>query len=384
MPPAGVKILSQTILGSLLVLGLAGVVISWAWAIFQIIMERPLLPRSASKAVPWGIGSIVLVIVLRLGMEIPVGAAYFAIHGKPQVVAAQKADAKVKKPTLSAIDMLWLVSLTNLSVIVVTPLVLRATSGATLDDLGLPGRPIFRNAFRGFVAYFLLAPIVFGTFLIAQVIWIVVLHHQRNPHPVEIALENDLSWPTVTLAVIGAVVLAPVAEELLLRGVLLGWLTRVWNRIPSRGSSEETFPEPNKLPELQDQWPASIADPSPAVDPYFVEDPPKARPSLLVPNLIVSIIFALLHTPQWPTPVPIFFLSLGLGILYQKTGSLTASIALHALFNGLSTAMMYLVVLSGLKGEGDKLLRPAPVPPPARAAVAAPKIVVPPVKALAH
>jgi membrane protease YdiL (CAAX protease family) len=40
-----------------------------------------------------------------------------------------------------------------------------------------------------------------------------------------------------------------------------------------------------------------------------------------------------------PAPIPIFFLSLALGVLYQRTGNLASSFILHALFNGFSTLL---------------------------------------------
>ena len=68
---------------------------------------------------------------------------------------------------------------------------------------------------------------------------------------------------------------------------------------------------------------------------------------LLAANVIVSLIFAALHGAVWPTPIPIFFLSLGLGFLYQRTGGILAPIALHMTFNGVSTTMMFLVAGGG-------------------------------------
>jgi hypothetical protein len=65
---------------------------------------------------------------------------------------------------------------------------------------------------------------------------------------------------------------------------------------------------------------------------------------LILSNVVVSLIFASLHAPVWPTPIPIFFLSLGLGVLYQRTGSLIPSMALHMTFNGVSTFLMLLTL----------------------------------------
>ena len=65
--------------------------------------------------------------------------------------------------------------------------------------------------------------------------------------------------------------------------------------------------------------------------------------------------------PQWPAPVAIFLLSLGLGALYQRTGSLVASFVLHAAFNGFSTLTLILVALNPVPLDKEV----APLPPAA-------------------
>src|SRR5262249_9205882 len=71
-----------------------------------------------------------------------------------------------------------------------------------------------------------------------------------------------------------------------------------------------------------------------------------ARDSLL-PIVLTSALFAAVHIPQWPAPIAIFFLSVGLGVVYQRMGSLFASFLLHALFNAFSTLTSFQSVLLG-------------------------------------
>ena len=60
----------------------------------------------------------------------------------------------------------------------------------------------------------------------------------------------------------------------------------------------------------------------------------------------VAKVFAAMHAPQWPAPIAIFILSVALGTLYQRTGSLLAAALMHGTFNGFSTLVLLLQALS--------------------------------------
>ena len=150
----------------------------------------------------------------------------------------------------------------------------------------------------------------------------------KQDHPAEQSIRDQWSPTVAGLVLLSAVIMAPIAEELLFRGVLLGWLETVasrWNKGKGWG------------------WVRTW-----------------------LPNILVSVIFAAIHGPQWPAPLPLFVLSMGLGSLVQTTGRLGASIAAHMLFNGLSTLTLFVAAANGnLERE---LPRPAAQPQPAGAA----------------
>jgi len=54
--------------------------------------------------------------------------------------------------------------------------------------------------------------------------------------------------------------------------------------------------------------------------------------------VVASIAFTLVHGHLWLMP-PIFFLSLCLGVVYERTNNLWAPIFIHAAFNAASTAL---------------------------------------------
>lgn len=89
-----------------------------------------------------------------------------------------------------------------------------------------------------------------------------------------------------------AIILAPLAEEILFRGFLYAWLKSHWPR-----------------------WMAL---------------------------LVTAVLFGAMHQ-HWPVFLPLFLLGILLGFLYELTGSLWTCIGLHALFNAvtLTVAMNY-------------------------------------------
>jgi len=54
--------------------------------------------------------------------------------------------------------------------------------------------------------------------------------------------------------------------------------------------------------------------------------------------ILASILFAYVHQRLWLMP-PIFFLSICLGYVYERTNNLWAPIVIHTVFNGASTLL---------------------------------------------
>lgn len=101
----------------------------------------------------------------------------------------------------------------------------------------------------------------------------------------------------VAMTVLIVVVLAPIAEEIVFRGVLLPSLARHWGvRVAVVGS---------------------------------------------------SALFAFMHVTPYAI-VPIFVLAVALGVLFVRTGSLWVCIAAHVLFNATGLAALYVAKVMGL------------------------------------
>jgi membrane protease YdiL (CAAX protease family) len=146
------------------------------------------------------------------------------------------------------------------------------------------------------------------------------------------------------LFVLQAGVVAPFLEEVLFRGVLLGWLIggygKMWRvrvacalaagLVVAVGTSvEHPFGPGGFALLLLLGW---------AVLRIWV------RKERLVGSVYASAaLFAAVHSSVWPTPIPLFVLGLGLGWVAVRTNSVLAPAVVHGLFNTVSV----LFVLSG-------------------------------------
>lgn len=348
MTPASTFLRATVIV--LLLAMLAGMVRAWAWALRQVREGRTLLPRPKPRSVPWGFGSILLVVLVYLLVNFAVMAGYQALTGRtlkapvPEVGAAAPAD---RPSPFSFSEQMLLLSLANGIVVLIVPPLLWLTSGTRPADLGLQRQGLGRNIALGAVAFLLIAPVVYALNFLAVLIW------QPITHPVERMVRTEASAGIAQLAILSAVILAPAAEELIFRAIIQSWLIQALER--SRRA-------PSSLPSAE----VDLADPLDLVDLIDAESallPPKNFPQDESPSpttpaggratwhaiFITSVLFAAVHLPQWPAPLAIFLLSLGLGLVYQRTGSLVAAVVMHALFNSLGT----LVLLGGmLEGNG--------------------------------
>lgn len=68
-------------------------------------------------------------------------------------------------------------------------------------------------------------------------------------------------------------------------------------------------------------------------------------PTAVWPIVLTSVVFAVMHWGQGLAPIPLFFLSLGLGYLYRQTGSLVPPILVHFTLNGFTMCVTLLQFL---------------------------------------
>ncbi len=397
---------------------LAGALVSWIWTIRKLMRDEPVLPEEPlvkRRKVSWGWGVLLAILayllvnvagfsgyalatrglpkkhtgaparVEREGAE-KTGAA--GTEGRPDKTGqgGPPATARAEHPLeerpspgdVSLPELMFVNAAISSLLLLLIPLILRMASGVRLRDLGLQFSGWRRQVAIGVVALVWLLPIIY-TVQVASLQLPGVPDENQRAHPVQKMLKEDPTGSVAYLAVLTAVLLAPALEELLFRGVLQSWLIQALNDLAlwlKRLRSRPLPPSPDlsEIPEIpeNDYWAveetaeARLAQPDSCIqaveladEPALAKDVPYRPQSTAMTGaaiVITSLVFASLHAAQWPAPIALFVLSLGLGIVYFRTGSLLVPIFMHALFNGLSTLMMFLTM--GIEPAREKPILP--------------------------
>jgi|GEM_PF-3021620 len=165
----------------------------------------------------------------------------------------------------------------------------------------------------------------------AEVIYEMLDWHHPTEHPLLTSMDASGAVFEKVCAVLAAVVLAPLSEEILFRGHIQSAI----RLLLSRRAPELPPPLPvMEQPAIVPSEAAAVATP---VLPYA--PPADARHTLasVAAVVVTSLIFASIH-PLWSAP-PIFVLALFLGFAYERRGNLWTCIFIHALFNGIMTTL---------------------------------------------
>lgn len=146
-------------------------------------------------------------------------------------------------------------------------------------------------------------------------------------HPTMDMISADSSLATIASAWLMATIVAPFNEEIIFRVVLLGWLIRC-------------FANPGDLLGglLGGRTDSAANTPSASFENHANESSVGYR-FTWPPVLIVALLFGLVHIGQGPAPITIFFLGIGLCIMYRQTGSLVPCVITHYLLNTFSMAV---------------------------------------------
>lgn len=299
----------------------------WWWIIEKRIAGEPLLLNENQPVANTGLIDVVVAMAAWAAAGTIATVGFMRLHGlksfKTEDLSIEQARQLV---TMSATAQLAAVSL------VACWLLLRY--GFLGANIGFQWRRLMYDVRAGVVAFFSVAPFIYGLQLILS--WLIPYKHPL------IDLVHEDSSPLSFLAIgFAAVLAAPIAEEFWFRWILQGWLDKL-----VRGSEK---------PSSQTSLSLLLGGPTPETTDASKAPPGKAtlpKPSLnhgiqyWLPVVASAIVFAGVHIGHGPAPIPLFFLALLLGWLMQKTGRITASIVVHFMLNSCTTILLLIELLT--------------------------------------
>ena len=198
--------------------------------------------------------------------------------------------------------------------------------------------------------------LVLSVFAFAMVIppilvlqWLLTLFLDYRHQTLEMLAKNADAL-TVIASWFGAVLVAPVCEEIFFRGVVQSWLQRLRPGVFAKSDYILTGGW-----DPLDGFERPIAINVSASNSFGLETGATRKSwtsSSIWPIVITAAMFGLAHAGQGPAPIPLFFFGLALGYVYQKTGSIVPCILLHMMLNGFSMFWFTLRILTGENGTG--------------------------------
>jgi membrane protease YdiL (CAAX protease family) len=244
---------------------------------------------------------------------------------------------------------LWVATLSLPFQVLTFPLIFSAFHPIRMADFGLTTRRFGRNVLAGMGGVLVLAPVVFGTYWLVRRLYGQAGEHNIQQHGLEIIARESLFPSEWVLLFFTAILAAPLIEEWTFRGVLQPWLaTRRWGghlamvlafvlTLLYRGPQMLDSVLGGLSPLVEAAMPTLFVL---GLIPFYLLVSWKSRTPVYPAVFGTSLLFACIHTRVWPTPVPLFVLGLGLGLLAQRTRNLIGPIVLHGLFNSISCVQL--------------------------------------------
>lgn len=314
-------------------------------------LGRPLFPRQSPGRSRWNgfevlflfFFNIVLLSLLVVGLQ--QAGFYRAVYGPefPDPIATSDAVGAVagaaaesvlaeEAASFQTVRAVW-AGLFAVPVLAGIVLALRAGKGAWpgVDPAGIPGRIAV-----GVVAWAVFTPLVFAVYGLTDLV-ISAIGGEIERHPMTRLGVGESTFDQLLFAA-SVCVAAPLTEEILFRGILVRWACgrgyRPWLVMVGAvglailGSGEIRSPAVAFAVLLPVGLGGVILVGKPAMSRGF---------ALRAGGIWASAaLFAMAHSAVWPTPVPLFFLGLGLGFLALRTRGILACVVAHGLFNAVS------------------------------------------------
>ncbi len=265
------------------------------------------VPYAPREVVPWALLDVCL--ALGLLLVLTTVALTMAGGGPAESGVAAPESTEAALTTRSVLAQ----AVASIGVLLISILAIRVRYGATAADLGWSAARIMSDVRLGAIAFLALGPPVY-------LLQMVLVHWLQFPskHPIIELIRQRPAPDLIAVCALSAVVVAPVVEEYLFRGLLQGWLERV-------ADGQDGTPQ------------VVLGGPSPPLWARRVTG--DMRPARW-PVAVSAAAFAMLHIQHGPDWVPLFVLALGLGYLYRQTHRLLPAVTVHFLLNLCSLLMI--------------------------------------------
>ena len=319
--------LTTSLVASLVLLLVVVSLLMWSDAVKRIYARRPLLEFEPRSLVPWGCVDLCLVFLVIAIVETCFASVllkgYDLRNGLENWSDTQLAQTLLANSVATMVSLILILCL------------LRIRSKATAADCGFFPDKFFSDIVLGAKAFAMLSVPVYA-------IQALLTLKYEPVHPIMKLLEGDLAGRYL-IAFGAAVVVAPLAEELVFRVILQAWFENVAHylrgpqmvkHLPSPLQflfvGRAGMPRVNTAPPMDDiRGTGMFSDQTEAVHNELI-----VNHTSHWPVVTSSAIFAGMHWGHGPAPIPLFFLALGLGYLYQRTHRVAPCIVTHLMLNG--------------------------------------------------
>jgi membrane protease YdiL (CAAX protease family) len=311
-----------------------------AWTIIErrYRQRQPLIEFEPRRPVPWRLLDLLTIVLFCLFAQVAAAGlvqqatgGQFSLHeARPGVVdptAVAEDTANIDSIRLTLIGS----SVASLVGLAFGVAYIRLVVRGTWSDLGFQRNKIVRNASIGLIAFAAVSLPIFA-------LQAALSYFFPTRHPIVEMLEAHRETPLFVLSIVSAVVIAPVVEEFLFRVLWQGWLESVWLRREQWSADEASEQTRSASPAAETGNPFQPR----SGDAAGMAMAGGSRPRLARgPIVISSLVFALMHWGHGPAPFALFWFSLALGYLYQRTHRIWPSIVAHASLNVFSLALLW-------------------------------------------
>ena len=199
----------------------------------------------------------------------------------------------------------------------------------------------------GVLAWMILTPLALIVHLVSVVI-ASELGVSADEHPLMLLALTPGSFDVVLFGFVVCFA-TPLAEEFLFRGMLLSWMMRgrvrayivMFAAVLLAVAVGRTFESPPHLAAVTFEFLLAVG--LVLIVSRVVRGSGRFPVRTVAAIHVSAALFAAAHAAVWPSPIPLYFLGLGLGWLTVRTGGIAASTVAHGLFN----AVAFVILLRG-------------------------------------